>query len=39
MGGNRKKELPLYSNKLNIKKFENLLSNNDQSVYLRYRTR
>lgn len=30
MGGNRKKELPLYSNKLNIKKFENLLSNNDQ---------
>lgn len=26
----RKMELPLYSNKLNIKKFENLLSNNDQ---------
>ena len=26
----RKMGLPLYSNKLNIKKFENLLSNNDQ---------
>lgn len=26
----RKMRLPLYSNKLNIKKFENLLSNNDQ---------
>ena len=30
MGDNRKMELPLYSNKLNVKKFENLLSNNDQ---------
>ena len=26
----KKLTLPLYSNKLNIKKFENLLSNNDQ---------
>lgn len=30
MGDMRKMDLPLYSNKLNIKKFENLLSNNDQ---------
>lgn len=30
MGNNRKMELPLYSNKLNVKKFEKLLSNNDQ---------
>ena len=30
MGDNRKMELPLYLNKLNVKKFENLLSNNDQ---------
>lgn len=30
MSDNNKMGLPLYSNKLNVKKFENLLSNNDQ---------